>query len=141
MNAATAAEILEVVQRTNWRLIISRVCSEDIPRDFAPVKGVLLDLYTLKGLVDGALEEEEQRFKIEAERRRALANPLRLRKQPRPGRGGHPKDVYIAIAARYTELRAVGVSRPGRQIATETGLNPSTVRGLVSSCRRQGLLA
>jgi hypothetical protein len=68
-----------------------------------------------------------------------FGNPDQQRRR-RPGRRGHPDEFYQAVAKRYVELRAQGVTDPTNRIAREKSYNRSTVAGWVSTARKKDYL-
>jgi len=58
----------------------------------------------------------------------------------RPGRAGHPDEHYRAVAERYKQLRAAGVSSPTATIANERHWSRATVAGWVRGARDRGYL-
>ncbi|MDA8314742.1 MAG: hypothetical protein M0010_06145 [Actinomycetota bacterium] len=58
----------------------------------------------------------------------------------RPGRSGHPDEHYRAVATRYIQLRASGVTSPTLTIARERGYSRDTVAGWVREARSRGYL-
>lgn len=66
--------------------------------------------------------------------------PRRPRIKKRPGRRGHPDSHYMAVADRYRELRASGVTSPTLTIAREQHKSRDTVAGWIRECRKRELL-
>jgi len=66
---------------------------------------------------------------------------VKLTTEPRrPGRKGHDRAHYEAVAKQYLELRAQGVEAPAKIIARRGSYNQNTVRGWIRQCRELELL-
>jgi hypothetical protein len=66
--------------------------------------------------------------------------PLPKLNKKRPGRSGHPESFYMAVADRYRELRAAGITDPTKTLALQEGVNRATAAGWISQARAREYL-
>jgi hypothetical protein len=58
----------------------------------------------------------------------------------RPGRRGNPKELYVNVARRYSELRRAGERAPIKVIAAEHYVSRNTAAGWIREARTRNLL-